>query len=59
LWAHQPIAPHRRERRRRLSGKVIASGVKVIKPDLLRPVLALAFGAGISLPGAAAQAGGR
>jgi peptide/nickel transport system substrate-binding protein len=56
--AHQPIAPYRRERCGRLSGKEIASGVKVAKPALLRSVFALALGAGISLAGAAAQAGG-
>ena len=54
----QPVAPRRRERRRPLSGKVIASGAKVTKPALFRPVFALAFAAGISLAGGAAQAGG-
>jgi len=56
--AHQPIAPYRRERRGRLSGKEIAPGVRVAKSDMLRSALGLAFCAGISLAGVAAQAGG-
>ena len=54
----QPNAPHRRERRERLSGKESASGVRVAKTDLLRLVFALAFGAGILFGATAAHAGG-